>query len=112
MSGGAAREAEAVKSFEHGYLREIPISHGLLSSVRTLGEFSGREGLYARQSPEVLDTLRRAAIVQSVESSNRIEGVTVAEGLIDPADSLYRTRNKFVTHIRGQLPNYWVRKAA
>ncbi|MBI2752743.1 MAG: hypothetical protein HYX46_04415 [Betaproteobacteria bacterium] len=73
-----------MKSFEHGYLREMPISHRLLSTVRTLGEFSGREGLRARQSPEVLDTLRRAAIVQSVESSNRIEGVTVADGRIDP----------------------------
>jgi len=37
-----------------------------------------------RQSPEVLDTLRRAAMVQSVESSNRIEGVTVGAGRIDP----------------------------
>jgi len=73
-----------VKSFEHGYLREMPISHGLLSSVGLLGNFGGREALYVRQSPEVLDTLRRAAMVQSVESSNRIEGVTVAAGRIDP----------------------------
>ena len=73
-----------MKSFEHGYLREMPISHGLVSSMRLLGEFKGREGLYARQSPEVLETLRRAALVQSVESSNRIEGVTVAAGRIDP----------------------------
>jgi len=73
-----------VKSFEHGYLYDMPISHGLLSTMGALGEFRGREGLYTRQSPEVLETLRRAAIVQSVESSNRIEGVTVAAGRIDP----------------------------
>jgi hypothetical protein len=71
-----------MKSFEHGYLYEMPISHGLLATVRGLGEFRGREGLYTRQSPEVLETLRRAAMVQSVESSNRIEGVTVAAGRI------------------------------
>lgn len=73
-----------MKSFEHGYLYDMPISHGLLSTMGALGEFRGREGLYTRQSPEVLETLRRAAIVQSVESSNRIEGVTVAAGRIDP----------------------------
>lgn len=73
-----------MKSFEHGYLYDMPISHGLVSSMRLLGEFRGREGLYTQQSSEVLETLRRAAIVQSVESSNRIEGVTVAEGRIDP----------------------------
>ena len=73
-----------MKSFEHGYFYEMSISHGLVSSMRLLGEFKGREGLYTRQSPEVLETLRRAAMVQSVESSNRIEGVTVAAGRIDP----------------------------
>ncbi|MBI2313450.1 MAG: Fic family protein [Betaproteobacteria bacterium] len=73
-----------MKSFEHGYLYEMPVSHGLLATVRALGEFRGREALYSQQSPEVLETLRRTAIVQSVESSNRIEGVTVAPGRIDP----------------------------
>jgi Fic family protein len=34
--------------------------------------------LYQEQSPELLETLRRVAMIQSVESSNRIEGVTVA----------------------------------
>ena len=73
-----------MRSFEHGYLYEMPISHGLVKSMGLLGEFKGRSGLYTRQSPEVLETLRRAAMVQSVESSNRIEGVTVAAGRIDP----------------------------
>lgn len=73
-----------MKSFEYGYVYDMPISHSLVSSMRLLGEFKGREGLYSRQSPEVLETLRRAAMVQSVESSNRIEGVTVAAGRIDP----------------------------
>jgi len=66
-----------MKSFEHGYLLEQPISQNLLMTVRTLGEFRGRQGLFAKQSPEVLETLRRVAMIQSVESSNRIEGVTV-----------------------------------
>jgi Fic family protein len=34
--------------------------------------------MYKEQSPELLETLKRVAMVQSVESSNRIEGVTVA----------------------------------
>ena len=45
--------------------------------VRALGEFQGRQRLYVGQSPEVVETLRRVALVQSVESSNRIEGITV-----------------------------------
>ncbi|HEX9783362.1 MAG TPA: Fic family protein, partial [Opitutaceae bacterium] len=77
------RRGATVKSFDHDYFLETPISHALLSSVRALGEFHGREQLYAGQSPEVLETLRRAAMVQSVESSNRIEGITVEPGRIE-----------------------------
>lgn len=67
-----------MRTFEHGYLYEAPLSHSLVMTMRTLGEFRGRQVLYARQSPEVLETMRRAAIVQSTESSNRLEGITVA----------------------------------
>jgi Fic family protein len=67
-----------MKSFEHDYLLEQAISQNLLMAVRALGEFRGRQKLFEKQSPEVLETLRRAAMIQSVESSNRIEGITVA----------------------------------
>jgi Fic family protein len=65
-----------VKSFEHGFLDRQPISHDSLRTIRLLGEFKGKEELYRQQVPQVLETLRQAAIIQSTEASNRIEGVT------------------------------------
>ena len=73
-----------MRSFEHGYLFETLISHSLLIAMRALGEFRGRQILYASQSPQVLETLRRVAMIQSTESSNRIEGVTVEPQRIAP----------------------------
>jgi Fic family protein len=49
-------------------------------TMRGLGEFRGRQRLYAEQFPEVLDKLRQVAMIQSTESSNRIEGIVVAPG--------------------------------
>lgn len=72
-----------MRSFEYGYYLETPLSHSLLMTMRSLGEFRGRQLLYVDQFPEVLATLRRVAIVQSTESSNRIEGITVALGRIE-----------------------------
>lgn len=72
-----------MRSFEYGYFLETTISHSFLMSMRALGEFKGRQMLYAEQSPEVLETLLRVAMIQSAESSNRIEGITVAPGRID-----------------------------
>lgn len=45
--------------------------------IQALGEFKGRQDLFRHQTPQVLESLRQAAIIESTESSNRIEGVTV-----------------------------------
>lgn len=47
--------------------------HG--SMLRSLGEHRGEEELYRQQVPEALEALRTVAIVESAESSNRLEGV-------------------------------------
>lgn len=65
-----------MKSFEPEFLEKQHISQNLLRTIRVLGEYRGKEETFKQQSPQVLDTLRQAAIIQSTESSNRIEGVT------------------------------------
>src|ERR1700693_677873 len=67
-----------MKSFEHGYLMDTPLGHALGKSLRVLGEYRGRQDLFVDQSPEVLETLRQTALIQSAVSSKRIEGITVA----------------------------------
>ncbi|MBZ0274297.1 Fic family protein [bacterium] len=47
-------------------------------------EARGKQDLRARQMPEDLKALREQAIIQSAESSNRIEGVTVAPDRLRP----------------------------
>lgn len=68
-----------MKSFEYDYFLDQPISQKILISVRTLGEYKGKETLFKDQFPEVLKTLQQAAVIQSTESSNRIEGIIVPE---------------------------------
>ena len=63
------------KSFENGAFTRQPINQGLLQSVRLVGEYRGKEALFKQQSPQVLEALRENALIQSTESSNRIEGV-------------------------------------
>ncbi len=52
--------------------------------IAEIAEARGRQDLYTRQSPQVLKALREVALVQSVESSNRIEGVEVAQDRLRP----------------------------
>ena len=51
---------------------QLPMSSVWL--LNAIAEFKGRQELFTHQSPQVLKALREQALVQSVESSNRIEG--------------------------------------
>ena len=62
--------------------RPVPVAltwlHGSVMECR------GRQALQEHQRPEVLETLRQTAIIQSAESSNRIEGVVVDADRLAP----------------------------
>lgn len=60
----------------------IPVGTGWLLGFCM--EARGKQDLWVRQKPEVLEVLREQAIIQSTESSNRIEGVTVAPDRLRP----------------------------
>jgi len=69
-------------SFDQQFETRIPLSHGLVRTLTTLHEFRGKEQLFRQQTPQVLEALRQSAVIQSVESSNRIEGVVAKRGRV------------------------------
>ena len=60
------------------YLAALRFDGTQAATLRTLGEYQGKQQLYAAQSPEALKGLCQIAVVESTESSNRLEGVVVA----------------------------------
>ncbi|MCF4997525.1 cell filamentation protein Fic [Pseudomonas syringae] len=62
------------------------------TTLRALGEFRGKQQLFVTQSPQILQDLKQLAVIESTESSNRLEGVTITparlksliKGNIDP----------------------------
>ena len=61
---------------------KLPLSSVWL--MNSIAEYKGKQELYAKQSPQVLKTLLEAALIESAESSNRIEGVTVDKARLKP----------------------------
>lgn len=61
---------------------ELPLSAVWLTN--SIAEYKGKQELYAKQSPQVLKTLLETALIESAESSNRIEGVTVDHARLKP----------------------------
>ena len=69
-------------SLPSAYLTQLRFSSAELSTIHRLGEARGRQDLFIRQLPAQLDTLRTHAVIESTESSNRIEGVVAAPGRV------------------------------
>jgi Fic family protein len=71
-------------TFRNQRLRDhtLPMSTAWL--LNDIAEARGKQELFTHQSPQMLKTLREMALIQSTESSNRIEGVTVAADRLRP----------------------------
>ncbi len=91
-----------MKSFSEEYLNKIHITPYLLNLTNALSEYKGKEELYAKQSPDVLDKLVERAKVESVESSNRIEGIDVKhERVVDIVQQQSAPRNRPEEEVAG-----------
>lgn len=71
-------------SFRGGRLAGFALPTSSVWLLTDIAEAKGRQELFTRQSPQILRALREQAMIQSVESSNRIEGVTVEPSRLRP----------------------------
>lgn len=65
------------------YLKQLSFSSDEAAAMRTLGEYQGKQALYYKQAPETLESLKQAAVIESSESSNRLEGITAPKERIE-----------------------------
>ncbi len=79
-----------MRSLDPAFLDRLTLTPEHGSTLRALGEHRGEQELYSQQTPEALETLRTVAMVESTESSNRLEGV-IAARQADSAMSCFET---------------------
>lgn len=89
-------------SFASGYVDRLALPPALVRSISELAAHRGRQELFAVQSAQALEVLREAAVIQSIESSNRLEGVTAAPGrVVDLMDDRVTPRDRPEQEIAG-----------
>jgi Fic family protein len=65
------------------YLHALTFSAEQASVMRTLGECRGKQQLYERQRPELLEALLTVAKIESTDASNKLEGITAPEARLE-----------------------------
>jgi len=92
-----------MSSFGPSFLDRLVLPPGLIQTIRQIGENKGRQDLFRLQAPEKLENLRQVAMIQSVESSNRIEGVTAPVARIE---ALIRDKTTPQNRSEGEIAGY------
>jgi Fic family protein len=64
-------------SFVPNVLERLHFTHHVIAAIREIGEGKGKQELFKERAPEILENLRQVAIIESTESSNRLEGITL-----------------------------------
>ena len=65
------------------YLNKLRFLDTQASTLTKLGEYRGKQALYFRRTPETLKILQNTAIIESSESSNRLEGITASRQRVE-----------------------------
>ncbi len=71
-----------MRQFDYSKFDSISWNNEIVSYLTQIHEHKGRQELYSRQKPVELEKLIEVAKVQSVESSNRIEGIITTSSRI------------------------------
>jgi Fic family protein len=71
------------QSLRPEYLHALSFSATDASTLKRLGEYRGRQDLFRQRAPEILASLKQVAVIESAESSNRLEGVTAGRDRVE-----------------------------
>lgn len=84
-------------SLKTEYLENLTFTAEQISTLRSLGEYRGKQALFFKQSPEALKSLQLLAKIESSESSNRLEGIELPHKKIEELvlkDTLPKSRSE------------------
>ena len=65
-----------MQSLSPKFIDSLNFTSSHLADLRKIGEFRGKQDLFSKKSKEALKVLKQHAIIESVESSNRLEQIT------------------------------------
>lgn len=68
-----------MKTYNYEQLNNLMMPMETVKLISTINEFKGKQALYKQQAPQILNTLKEVAVIQSTKASNEIEGIIVTD---------------------------------
>jgi Fic family protein len=71
--------------------------------IAKINEYKGKQELYKQQAPQILDTLKNMAIIQSTKASNAIEGIIITDSRLK---SIMESKTDPFDRSEGEIAGY------
>ncbi|EIJ80417.1 Fic family protein [Bacillus methanolicus PB1] len=68
-----------MRRFHYEELKNLRLPMTTVQLISKINEYKGKQDLYKKQSPQILNTLREVAVIQSTKASNSIEGIIITD---------------------------------
>lgn len=82
MIHNKVKGGDIMKNFDFKRLNDFKWDNEVISLIAQIHEHKGKQSLYLKQKPQVLDHLVEIAKIQSTDSSNKIEGIVTTSARI------------------------------
>ncbi len=96
-----------MSSLSPKFIDSLNFNSSHLADLRRLGEFRGKQDLFSKKSQEALKVLKQHAIIESIESSNRLEQITAPyqriKGLVNQSTTPKNRSEKEISGYRDAL---------
>ena len=96
-----------MKSLNPQFISSLNFTSAHLADLRKLGEYCGKQDLFRKKSKKALEILKQHSIIESVESSNRLEQITAPyqriKGLINQSTAPQNQSEKEIAGYRDAL---------
>lgn len=68
-----------MRKFNYEVLTSLLLPMKTVHLIGKINEYKGKQELYKKQSPQILNTLRDVSVIQSTKASNAMEGIVITD---------------------------------
>lgn len=92
-----------MRIYNYEMLKSLMLPMETVHLIAKINEYKGKQELYKQQAPQILDTLKSMAIIQSTKASNAIEGIIITDSRLK---SIMESKTDPFDRSEGEIAGY------
>lgn len=92
-----------MRIYQYEDLKRMMMPMETVNLIAKISEYKGKQELYKQQAPQILETLRDVAVIQSTKASNAIEGIIITDSRLN---SIMKRDTDLQDRSEGEIAGY------